>query len=75
MSSSPFGPMSELSLVEERATDTGDMVFTSEQLAGFDSQYLRRLAAQADSDVINGKSTGLEIQAYFGCQKTLQEFE
>jgi len=67
---------SSLSLVEQTAIDTGDeLIFTKEQFQNFDHNFKRNLAANALSDEIHGKSTALELQNYFVCQYTLQEFE
>lgn len=71
---SPFRDTSSLSIVDETAVDTGDDVYTSEQLENMDPQLLRRLAANANTDCINGKSVHLEIRSYFARQRTLTEF-
>jgi len=64
-----------LSLVEETATDTGDMIFTTEQVNEFSYQMLRNLASEANTDCINGKSNKLVIQQYYARQRTLGEYE
>lgn len=76
MSADPFTPTSELSIVNETALTEGnhDFIFTSEQLKEFDTHLLRNLAAHANTDEVNGKSTALEMQAYFRCQRSLSEF-
>lgn len=75
MSSTPFRDTSALSIVDESAIDNGDDVYTSEELSNMDPQLLRRLAANANTNCINGKSVHLEIKSYFGRQRTLPEFD
>ena len=77
MSASPFRDMSELRIVDETALDVGDthLIFTRDELNRMSNTMLRRLAANANTDVINGKSTRLEIVSYLNCQKSLIEFE
>lgn len=72
---SPFTPTKDLKIVDELATDNGDMCFTNEQLNNMTKKMLRRLAANADTDAVNGKSTKMEIQVYFRCQRSLSEYE
>ena len=74
MSTSPFRETSSLRIVDETALDNGDEVFTMDQLEQMDAQLLRRLAAHANTDCINGKSVFLEIRSYFARQRTLTEF-
>jgi hypothetical protein len=64
-----------LSLVEETAVGTGDMIFTTEQVNEFSYQMLRNLASEANTDCINGKSNKLLIQTFYGRQRTLGEYE
>jgi len=64
-----------LGLVEESAADNGDPTFTTEELNQYDIMLLRNLAAEANTDAIHGKSTKLEIKAYFRCQRNLSEYE
>jgi len=64
-----------LSLVEETAVDTGDMIFTTEQVNEFSYQMLRNLASEANTNCINGKSKKLLIQCYYGRQRTLSDYE
>lgn len=66
---------SRMGLVEETALDTGDPVFTKEQLENFAYPLLRNLAAHANSDCINGKSNKLEVVDYYAVQYSLGEFE
>lgn len=77
MSKSPFTPTDELRLVDETALQNGehDLIFTGDQLNNFSTTFLRNLAAHSDSDAINGKSTALEMTAYFKCQRSLSEYE
>jgi len=67
---------SSLSLVSETAVDAddSDLVFTPDDFDNFDAQFKRRLAAAADSDEVNGRSTKLEQRAYHVGQHTLDEF-
>lgn len=65
---------SSLGLVSETALDNGDMIFTPEQFDNFDYQYIRRLAANADTDEINGKSDQIIVRSYFVRQHTLSEY-
>lgn len=68
-------PTSELSLVQETAIENGDPCYTLEQLDRFAPKLLRRLAANANTNEINGKSTMYEIKEYFACQRGLSEYE
>lgn len=54
-------------LVNETAAECGDPVFSREELDAMDQHELRRLASDANSDDINGRSTKLKIIAYFSC--------
>lgn len=63
-----------LDLVKETAIERGEsdqMVFTAEQFDRFDHHFKRRLAGEADTDEISGRSTMLEIRSYFVRQTTL----
>jgi hypothetical protein len=76
MSTQPGGGMS-MELVQETAVERGesdDMIFTREEFARFDHHFKRRLAGEADTDEISGRSTMLEIQAYFVRQRSLGEY-
>lgn len=66
----------KLSLVDETAIETGDgdLIMTADEFANIDPQFRRRLAAAANTDAINGKSTALEIQYYFSRQRTLADY-
>jgi len=66
-----------LSLVDETAVDTGDghLIMTPEAFDNIDPQFRRRLAAAANTDEINGKSTALETRFYFARQRSLSDFE
>ena len=68
---------SSFSLVDETAIDTHqpELIFTREQFENIDPQFRRRLAAELDTDSVNGKSTRLEIGAALAVQRTLSEFE
>jgi hypothetical protein len=68
-------PAGSLGLVDERAIDNGDPVFTKEELDNFDIMLLRNLAAEANTNAIHGKSTKFEIKSYFRCQRNLTEYE
>jgi hypothetical protein len=76
MSAQSGGGMS-LELVQETAIERGesdDMIFTREEFARFDHHFKRRLAGEANTDEISGRSTMLEIQAYYVRQRTLGEY-
>jgi hypothetical protein len=62
-------------LIDEKAIDNGDPVFTKEQLKRFNYQLKRNLAAESQTDAINGKSPMLVVETYFRCQYSLGEFE
>lgn len=62
------------SLVPESASDNGDEVYTKEELKDMDYDELRQMAANVDSDAINGKSTKMEIISYFAGQATMEDF-
>jgi len=63
-------------LLNKRAIDTGDidLIFTHEQLDRMSNTMLRRLAASANSEEINGKSVQLQIRYYLACQHSLTEY-
>jgi hypothetical protein len=63
-------------LLNQRAIDTGDinLIFTGEQVDRMSNTMLRRLAAAANSDEINGKSVQLQIKYYLACQHSLTEY-
>lgn len=71
---SPFRDNSTLRIVDETAIENGDDVYTLDELDKMDPQLLRRLAANANTDCIHGKSVHLEIRSYFARQRTLSEF-
>jgi len=52
----------------------GDPVLTTEEVKRMDNKVLRRMAAEANTDSINGRSVALEWQGYFGRQRTLTEY-
>ena len=56
-------------VVEETAAEVGDPMFTVEQMESFDSDIKRNMAKVARSDTINGRSTDLQITAYFACPR------
>lgn len=64
----------DLRLVDETALDVGDPCFTKEELDQFSHKLLRRLAAQSNSDEINGKSNQLELRAFYHCQRSLSDY-
>jgi hypothetical protein len=65
-----------MQLVKERALERGDynLIFTQQQLDQMSNTMLRRLAAAADTDEINGKSVKLQIQSYLRCQASLSDY-
>jgi len=62
-------------LVDETAIDTDDIVLTTEEGERYSNKVLRRLAAEADTDCISGRSVQLEWLSYFCRQRTLSEYE
>ena len=66
-----------IQLTNETALETGDTdyILTPEQFDRLDQHVKRRLAANANTDEINGKSTGLEIRSFFVRQYTLFDFD
>ena len=70
----PFGSVSEDRLVDEVAADNGDPIFTKAELNSMSNTMVRRLAANAETDLINGKSPRMLIECYFTCQRDLSEF-
>lgn len=65
-----------LSLTNETAVETGDthLIMTGEEFDDIDPQFRRRLAAEANTDEINGKSTALEVRFYLCRQRTLGDY-
>jgi len=61
-------------LVTETALDNGDPILTTEEARNYSNKVLRRMAAEANTDCISGRSVMLEWQAYFCCQKTLSDY-
>ena len=76
MSNNAFGSVSDSSLVEETAIDTGqtDLILTREQFDNLDNKVVRRLAAQFDSDSVNGKSPRFQTRAALAVQRSLTEY-
>jgi len=77
MSTNPFGSVTDDTLVDETAIDTGQthLVFTREELDRMDNQVVRRLAAEFDSSEIHGKSPRFQITAALAVQRSLSEYE
>jgi hypothetical protein len=68
-------PISGLSIVEEHASENGDPILTTHEVQSYDNRVLRRLAAEANTECVQGRgSTMLELQAYFHGQKTLDDY-
>lgn len=63
-----------MQLVDACPIRNGDMVFTTEETKQFDTNFLRNLAANANTDAVNGRSTRLEIISYYGRQMTLGDY-
>lgn len=57
--------MTPLPMIDERAAESGDEVYSRSELEEMHYQELRRIAANANTDAIGGRSTKLEIFAYF----------
>ena len=64
-----------MQLVNSTALDNGDPVLTTEEVDRIDNKVLRRMAAEANTDDISGRSVSLEWRAYFCRQYTLFDFE
>jgi hypothetical protein len=62
-------------LVDENPWDNGDPVLTTEEAARMDKKVLRRLAAEANTDAVTGRSVKLEWVSYLARQKTLSDFD
>jgi len=76
MSNNPFGSVTDGRLVEETAIDTGqsDLIMTREQFDNLDNKVVRRLAAEFDSDDVNGKSPRFVTAAALAVQRSLNEY-
>lgn len=71
---------SELSLVDSTALDdkecrAKDLVFTVKEFEQMDYQLIRRLAATAETDDVNGKSPMLAMRQYFCRQASLEDYD
>jgi hypothetical protein len=66
--------VSDLSIVNETAIQNGDPCLTTREVETYSHKLLRRLAAEANTDEIYGKSPSLQLRAYFRCQYTLDDF-
>jgi len=62
-------------LVNDCPIKNGDIVLTTEEVERYDSKVLRRMAAEANTDEISGRSVAYEWASYFGRQYTLKDFE
>jgi len=67
-------PAATMRLVDDDPDRNGDPVLTTEEVQQWDTKLIRRLAANANTDAISGRSTKLEMQDYFGRQRTLSEW-
>jgi hypothetical protein len=54
-------------LVSETAAENGDRTYLRDELEQKDITTLRNMAAEANTNAISGRSTKLEIIAYFSC--------
>ena len=59
-------------LVTETAAENGDPVFTVDELKDMTITEIRRLAADADTEAVSGRSTKMEIIAYFSCPYSVE---
>jgi len=71
---------SSLSLVDETALDDPvcrdrNLIFTADEFENLDYQFVRRLAAQAESDEVNGKSDKIIVRSFFVRQHSLFDYE
>lgn len=62
-------------IIEERAADNDDPVYSIEELEQMHYQERRRIAANASTDAIHGKSTTLEVFAYFAKETQPEGYE
>ncbi|APX97570.1 hypothetical protein [Natronorubrum daqingense] len=64
-------PRAMCGLVTETAAENGEMTYSYDELQQIENHKLRNMAADADTDAIHGKSTRLEIVAYFCCPEAI----
>lgn len=76
MTQNPFGDLSDASLVDETAIDTGqtELIVTTERFEKMDPHVRRRFAAKLDSSDINGKSPHFVVSQAIAVQRTLTEY-
>jgi len=67
-------PRKPFPATESRAIDRGDPVFTMQEFEKLDQHLVRRLAANAESDEVNGMSTMPELKSYFVCQYSMGDY-
>ena len=58
-------PVALTETLDEHASDNGDPTYTYGELEAMNHQRLRNMAAEADTDAVSGRSTKLELYAYF----------
>ena len=54
-----------MNVVDDHASENNDPVFSLDELEAMDAKRIRRLAANANSQNIGGKSTRVEMYSYF----------
>lgn len=76
MSVNPFGSVTDDKLVSKTALDTGqtDLILTAEQFDNLSNTMVRRLAAEFNSDEVNGKSPRFVSRSALVCQRSLAEY-
>jgi len=67
--------MSITTLTDETAIDNNDPVLTTEEGERYSNKVLRRMAAEANTECISGRSVQLEWISYFVRQRTLSDYE
>jgi len=68
-------PRKPFPATQERALTHGDPIFTPEQFNRLEQHFLRRLAANANTDEVNGSSTLPELKSYFVCQYSMSDYD
>ena len=75
MSKAPPSPPKLVAKTAIENNEVESLTFSAEEWDRFEQHFKRRLAGQADTDEISGRSTMLEIRSYFVTQRTLSEYE
>jgi len=75
MSMATTKPRKPFPATQTRALERGDPIFTIEQFERLEQHFLRRLAANANTDEVNGSSTLPELKSYFVCQYSIEDYQ